>query len=378
MPATTNQSQILKCRIKQARKAKSWTMTRLADEVGLTRQSISQFEKGDAKPSPEKLREIAKKLEQPAQYFTWQETYTKESPATFRSMASSTTRAREQTESWIELLASIVSFLSGTVNFPKVSLPDVQIPDFTRLTNDDIDNLALETRRHFGLGNGPISNLTLLLENNGIIVGFKKLNKSLDGISQWYNNRPYVLVDPTKSASKTRFSVAHELGHIVMHQQLSSESELMDKELHKLIESQANYYASSLAMPESSLANEVYGTDWNSLIELKSRWKMSISCIAMRLHSIGLISESQKIRIFRELSARNARKNEPLDKDIPQDLPRLIKKVANFLDAENVLSTDSLRDSIPINLNLLSELSQVPVEALLPKSVSNNVISLRR
>ncbi len=372
------QAKFNKHQLQSARKAKAWTMTRLADEVNLTRQAISQYEKGDANPSPEKLRDIASKLEQPLQYFTWNKKVEKQSPATFRSLASSAGRAREQAEVWIGIFATVVSVMQENVNLPKVSIPSFEIPDFTRLSYTDIDYMAIEARKFFGLGNGPISNLTLLLENHGILISFKKLNKNLSGLSQWYDGRPFILVDRIKSASRTRFSIAHELGHILLHQQLSSDSEILDKKIFKQIEDQANYFASSFMLPESALSNEVYGIDWESMVALKERWKMSIGAMAMRLNQVRIISDSQKIRIFRELSSRNARIHEPLDSSIRQDEPRLVRKVAELLDSEKVLTTSNIPDAMPINVDLMAELTQIPKEQLLPQPHYGNVISIIR
>jgi Zn-dependent peptidase ImmA (M78 family)/transcriptional regulator with XRE-family HTH domain len=377
----TQRAEFIPARLRQSREAKAWTMSKLADEVQLTRQAISQFEKGESKPSPEKLRELAKVLEQPEHFFTWPLTNTesrKQSPPTFRSMASSTARARDQAEALLEWLAAMVAVLSEKVQLPTVYLPVFSIDDFTRLSDDDVEQFAVLTRKHFGLGNGPISNLTLLLENSGVVIAFKKLNHELSGLSQWFDGRPFVLIDPSSSAARTRFSLAHELGHIVLHRQLASASELLDKELLKLIEHQANYFGSAFMLPEESLAVEVYGVDWQSLVTLKARWRMAISALVMRLHAVDLINENQKTRIFREISVRNARKREPLDSDIPHDYPRLLRKVVDLLDAESVLESSSIPNVIRLNVKLISELGQILPESLLPKGLPDNVISIRR
>ncbi len=365
-------------RLKTARKAKGWTMTRLADDINLTRQAISQYEKSDTKPSPEKLREIASSLGQPVQYFTWDTSVRKQSPATFRSLVSSAGRAREQAESWMEMFATIVKVFQKSVNIPLLSLPSIDIPDFTRLSFDDIEEIAIATRRHFRLGDGPISNLTLLLENHGILIAFKKLNKNLSGLSQWYDDRPFVLIEPAKSASRTRYSLSHELGHIILHQQITSDAEIFDKATFKLIEEQANYFAGAFMLPESTLAREVYGTDWDSMIELKSRWKMSIAALAMRLNNINIISDYQKTRIFRDLGSHNARTHEPLDNVIEQDSPRMIKRVAELLNDEGLVMMSDIPNIAPISVELLSELTQIPVDAMKYKSFGENVISIRR
>ncbi|MEW8028922.1 MAG: XRE family transcriptional regulator [Candidatus Thiodiazotropha endolucinida] len=380
MPANSRIKRAEFCpeRLTLARKAKLWTMTRLADEIGLTRQAISQFERGEAKPSPVNLRAISDALDQPVNYFTWNIFPEKQSPATFRSLASSAGKARDQAEVWLSTFASIAQVLQQHVNIPNVSLPEINIPDFTRLTKGDIEEISISTRRHFQLGNGPLSNLTLLLENHGILIAFKKLNKGLSGLSQWYAGRPFVLIDPGRSACRARYSLSHELGHIILHQQLTTDDEIFDKETFKLIEDQANYFGSAFMLPESSLASEVYGTDWEALIELKDRWKMSIAALAMRLSEIDIISDYQKTRIFRELGFRNARVHEPLDSVIKQDYPRMFTRIMEVLEDGSVMNISDLPNVVPISNSLISDLTQIPEESLLQNRMAPNVISLKR
>lgn len=355
-------------------------MSELAGRTGLTRQAISQYEKGDAAPAPDKLRALAAELGVDERYFVRPlsvfET-SQQSPPSFRSLVSSTNKSRLQARSFLEWMTFVAGELAQYVSLPDVKLPDFEIDDFIDLTESDIEELAISTRKELGIGLGPISDLTLLLENHGVIIGSAPLLSNLDGLSAWFSDRPFVLINSRANAVRHRFDLAHELGHLILRNFLDEE-ELEDKNTFKLVEKQAHFFAGAFLMPERSFVSEVYGIDFDSLIKLKERWKVSIAAIIMRLSGINFISDSHKHKLFQVLSMRNARRHEPLDDVIEKERPRLFSKILELLEAENLLKGSDLREKVGLSIEFLSQMMAIPLTFFAQHETPDNVVVLRR
>jgi len=263
------------------------------------------------------------------------------------------------------------------VILPDVKLPSFDLDDFVNLTDTDIEEIAANTRKHFSIGNGPISDITLLLENHGVIIGHVPLHAKLDGLSAWFNGRPFILVNSKSTAVRIRFDLAHELGHLILHRN-SDESDHENKDLMKLMEKQAHYFAGAFLMPEGTLSSEIYGIDLDSLVKLKERWKVSIAAIVMRLASIDMISENRKYRLFQLMSARHMRRHEPLDGVIEKEKPRLIKKIIELIHEERLIEDGELFEKIPLPSDFFAEVSAFPMAMLECNKRTDNVIELRR
>ncbi len=370
-------------RLTQARFAKLYNMSELAEITGLTRAAISQFEKEyvATKPSPETLRLLANKLDVSERFFTKplseMETSVESTPS-FRSRKTSLAKGREQARTYLKWMAYLIDSFKQFIHLPELKIPDFKVNAFEKLTKNDIEKLANQTRMAFNIGYGPISDVTLLLENHGIFIGHHPLQKKLDAISTWFDGRPIILINPEVSAVRIRYDLAHELGHFILHKNCLDEVELDDKNLHKTYEWQADYFAGCFLMPEQTFAQEVYSIDLESLIKLKERWKVSIASIIMRLENIHLISENQKQRLFRMLNYKSARSHEPLDSVIPKEKPRLFTHIIELLSSENVLKGWQLVEITALDQDFIKTLTAIPSGYFDNYVGMENVVSLRR
>lgn len=367
-------------RLKQARDAKWMSMSELAARTGVTRQAISQYENGSCEPATESLGRIAGELGLPRQYFfkrAGEISAYKETPSSFRSMARSASKSRRQAEVYFSWMASILDTYVAFIDLPPVNLPAFDACDFDYFTEDDIEELAEKTRTAMGLGVGPISDLTLLLENHGVIVAQAPLHADLDGLSSWFAGRPLVLLCSHTNAFRRRFDLAHELGHLIMHRTLSEE-DLEDRERFNQIERQAYRFAGAFLVPQVAIESEVYRVDFESLMELKKRWKMSVAAIIVRLAQVGSITDQKKRRLFQMLNQRNARRHEPLDSEYTPEAPVLFRKAYDFLVNNGVWDGTELRTKTGLPDDFISTITGVPAEALWGQEVPDNVVFLRR
>lgn len=373
MERKTVKAEFQRYRLTEARNHKMLSMSELATLAGLSRQAISAFENGDKRPSPETLREISKQLGIPESFFTLgrREGESKiESLVSFRTMSVSTNKMRNQAASYLGWTSSLISFIESIIELPKPSLPDLSFTDPDDLSGDDIEEIAQQTRRHFGLGEGPISDITLLLENHGIVVLYAPIQSKVDGLSAWIDGRPYILVNKKFNAFRRRFDVGHELAHLLLHKYLTTE-DIQHPRVLKKIEHHAHRFSGAFIAPERSFAKEVYGTDLNSLLQLKERWGFSMQAIIMRLHNIGIVSDSQKIRLFQKIASAGMRVKEPLDDDTAPEKAKLIQRVFEFLNENNVvLFQDIIRETNMPDF-FIRWATNLPADYLQPPKIEN-------
>ena len=235
-------------RLREAREARGLTGTALADLLGVTRGAVSQYENGLATPHPTVMENIAGILRMPTEFFSYDARWPVARPRFMRSMATATKTARTRAERRYEWLVALGRYLSGFVTLPAVNLPKLDTPShLSEITDEFIDDAAEAVRRHWKLGDGPISNVVWLLENNGCIIAQSELwGEKLDALSDVddeFDGRPYVVLGLDKrSAVRSRFDAAHELGHMILHRRIdrsrifksgSPEFEIIENQAHR-------------------------------------------------------------------------------------------------------------------------------------------------
>ncbi|HDL6752651.1 TPA: ImmA/IrrE family metallo-endopeptidase [Yersinia enterocolitica] len=363
-------------RLTEAREAKGLTMADLARLLDVSRQAISAFEKGQKNPSFETLTQISRVLGFPERFFL----STSSSPMIdgavhFRSRSSTSKKERLMGRTKGRWVSLILNEMTKYATLPETKLPDLEISDFELLSKADIEGLATQVRRFWGLGDGPIRSLTQLLENNGIVVANIYSGEKVDAFSFWSENTPIIVTDKSKTAVRMRFSIAHELGHLVMHQAVDDDY-IDDKDLFNKVEAQANYFAACFLMPANSFSNEYFSPNLSALIKLKERWIASVAAITHRASSLRLMSDNQKEYVFRQLAPY--RKREPLDDVIPREEPKLINKLANLLDEHNVIKKQDLIEMIGIPDKDFLAITRLTREEMVPTEMNVVPITLHK
>ncbi|MEM7065813.1 MAG: XRE family transcriptional regulator [Cyanobacteria bacterium P01_B01_bin.77] len=360
-------------KLREAREARGLNGTALADLTDISRQSISKYEIGDQSPSPETLERISKVLKVPIDYFLTprKRTLDLKSAIFYRSMSTKTLTERLRAEKRFIWLQDIVAYLMSMVDFPKVNLPDFNIPENPELITDTlIEDTALELRQYWGLGLGPISNMVWLLENNGIIVSSYSLETAtLDAFSQHHFDRPYVVIGTDKhSAARARFTAGHELGHLVLHKHLSQKDIRTPKTL-KLIEAQANRFSGAFHLPERSFSEDFLQVDLDYFRVKKSRWKLSIAFFVERAKNLGYVDESRYKLLRRYISRKGWTKVEPLDEEIEVEKPQLLKDSFELIIQNNVCTRSEILQKLKLNPDDIESVCGLPSRYLSPAEV---------
>lgn len=332
-------------KLTKARIARGLTKKDLAERTGISRQMISNYELGKTQPGANNLMTIVAELDFPYNYFTSESKSFYEGATFFRSQSASTKKIRDMQAVRLEFQKEIYDFLSRYVNFPQLVLPDILMKNIHDITNKDIEEKARELREIWGLGiNLPVSNLLEVAEINGVIIVEANMSdETLDAVSEWIGDRPFImLTDNGESAVRRRFNIAHEIGHILLHGDIESIHDYTSQELKNVIEKQANYFASCLLLPENGFLKSLLSTNLDFYIELKKYWKVSIQAMIMRTHQLELISDDQKLYLFKKIAFNKWKRQEPLDTEIIPEKPSLYRKVYELIVTNDILQRNEL------------------------------------
>ena len=350
-------------RLKEAREARGLTGVALAELVGLRRASISQYELGKASPQMDVLLRLSSALNVPTAFFLRQPIQLGIDSQFYRSLSAASKSDRLRIRRKYAWLKEITSYLRGYVRFPNVNLPHLDMPtEVSAIDSEAISIAASQTRRFWGLKDGPISDITLLLENNGIIVSKVTLDTMrMDGFSSWdaHSGTPYVILGADKgSAVRSRFDAAHELGHLVLHRNLPPTA-IGNPTNNKMIESQANEFAGAFLLPDETFAEDIYFVNLDSLKALKSKWLVSIGAMLHRVASLDMATDKQMKAFWVNYTRRGWRTREPLDGQLVPECPRVLRRAFELIISKGIQEPEQIIGDICLSSSDIRELSCV-------------------
>lgn len=358
---------IIASRITEAREARALSMGDLADSIGVTRQSISKYERGIINPSPEVLQVISLKLKFPIDFFYKREigTTAASSSLFFRSN-NIPKKVKVACKYQIKWTDEIKKQLGYYVDFLGVDIPTIDV-DYEDLSGEDIEELALHVRKDWGLEDGPVDDLIGILENKGVIVSQFAANdfcsfKGIDAFSSWRDGTPYILYHSTqKSAVRTRFSILHELGHLIMHSSIL-EDDSVKKEVIDFADMQADRFAAAFLLPATSFPNEVRGTSLIYFEIIKQKWKVALSTIIKRCETLDLLSDNQLNYLKRQMTTKKYWYKEPLDDAITINGPEMLRDAVFLLTENQILTRKTFLESSAFPLEDLRSICALPNE----------------
>lgn len=340
-------------RLVQAREARGLTAVALAEMVGVRSTSISNYERELQSPSPEVMERLAKVLNQPAGFFLRPMPAGSPDRIWWRAMSAATKSARARAGARHEWLREIVTYLGEFVEFPALNLPEFNLPsDVREITAEVIEEVARECRRFWRLGSGPIADIVLLLENNGIIVSRGELApEHLDAYSDYSSDtgHPLVFLGSDKgSAVRSRHDASHELGHLILHCHVDPTS-IRGAASFKLIEDQAHRFAGAFNLPAEGFAEQLWAPTLDAFLALKPYWKVAIAAMVMRCDQLGILSAEQTSRLWINMSRRGWRKQEPMDDRLAPERPRLLRRSFELLINDGIKTPDQIVSDLALN-----------------------------
>ena len=367
-------------RLKKARVYRGLTVAELADKAQCLRQTISMYENGKTKPNDnETVLRIANALSFPAQFFTENEVPVSMGSTYFRALLTTNKRYRAEQIQKMEFLAQIYSFLQEYIDFHELQLPD--------FSNCSPEEAAAKLRDFWKLGKRPIDNLIHEVEQRGILVTcFETSTDDVDAFSQMVdiNGKTVFLIafsSNKKSAARIHFDVAHELGHICLHE-WSEDVEALSREEFKEREDEANRFAAAFLLPEESFGADAKRNPLRIpyYTELKRKWKVSIQAMSRRAWKLDIVSLDEYQMIIRTLQRRGLRKDEPLDDTLRTAMPSLLKTAVSMLLEEEVFTPKEFMDELAYTQGLSISPAEVEYLLDLPSGTLNvaNILDFKK
>ncbi len=204
----------------------------------------------------------------------------------------------------------------------------------------NVEKIAQLVREAWKLPLGPINDLTETVEKAGILVVPMDFgSKRVDAISRWVPGFPPVMfVNIHSPKDRYRYSLAHELGHIVMH-------ELPNPD----IEEQANLFAAEFLLPGEVIRAELLDLNLAKLVRLKRYWKVSMAALLMRAQGLGAISSNHSRYLWMQMAKLGYKTREPVELDIKGEQPSLLKKQIDAFLKNHGNNVTNLSEALALN-----------------------------
>jgi len=316
-------------RLSLARAIRQMTASDLSNAVGVSATWISQAENQKKAPSPDLVREFARVLDFPVEFFY--RPLKDQPPAdAFHFRATSKLAKRDETtaRSLSTLAIELSDWIEATYRSPAPAIPEVQ--ELIDADNDLAPEQAAEALRGaWGMGVAPVDNLLQLLEFKGAkIYSAGGPLRGIDAFSFRHGATPVIFLNVHKSAERLRFDLAHELGHLVMH------GGSLHVEPGKAKEQAANDFASAFLMPRSDVIGAMRGNNLmlEDVLVLKRRWRVSAMALNLRAHRLGVISDWTYGTLAKQLSMAGFRRGEP-GSDLRAETSSLLTQVMSDMRA---------------------------------------------
>ena len=345
-------NKIVPAKLKEARVARSLSLAQLSKLIGISSQAISQFEKGETKPSPATLIKLIDILDFPINFFcSMDNEEAEENIIYFRSNKNISKKLKEACKVRIDWINKTYWLIESYFELPKLDVPNLGELDAESIDNIQIDDITLKLRDHWGLDKSPVNNLVDMLQSKGFVITKLKIGtKKVDAFSTWRDGIPYIFLGDDKDASvRLRFDLAHELGHLLLHRDIDKEELEDDKDLYDKIEYQANYFASEFLLPLETFNKEVISSSIDSFILLKKRWNVSISAMIKRCQISNILTDNQIRYLNSQMIKYGYYRKEPLDEEIKKEKPYLFKQAFQILLDNNIFTQEALLEKLELN-----------------------------
>lgn len=320
-------------RLRQLRLREGLTQAEFSKLLGTTQYRISRIEHGEEEIPISMVASAISKYDLAPDYFERPpHQYGRES-LNFRK----TNMPKKLQDRIIATFSELEEFVSATaIRIPQANLAMERPKSESLLTLQDISEFAKATRDLMRLGGGPVGNVTRAMESAGVVVAPLEIPgielNHFEGVSSPIATPTIRLTAFAKSRSgdRHRFTLAHELGHLVMHTVNRPEDS-------KIREEEANLFAGEFLLPAELLMGRVdENTTLSRFAELKSETGVSIQALIRRAKSLGLLSAERYKSLNIQLSGRGWRKREPVDVEMENGV--LYPKILAEAESRNVIS----------------------------------------
>lgn len=305
-----------------ARQLRAMGQQDLAEATGVSQGSLSKIENGLKQPDDEQAARIAGELKLPLSFFAQSDRVyglPLSVHAMFRKRASTGVRVLDQLQAELNLrVMHLRRFMKAVDVHAEFELPAFDLEDFGKSPTA----VAEAVRRMWLIPSGPIPSLTDVVERAGcIIIPCHFSSGAVDGVSLRLPGLPgLIFLNAGQPVDRQRFSLAHELGHLILHRQPTP-----------AMEEEANEFAGAFLMPRKDIAGDLSGhLTLERLAFLKPIWRASMGSLLYRARELNFISDNQSQYLWRQMSMAGYRKVEPVEISAEPDKPKLLDTMLQY------------------------------------------------
>ena len=349
-------------RLKLARSAAGLSLRNLQATIGdrVTAQAIGKYERNEDVPSSGVLIALSDALSVSLDYLAGDQSMVLEG-VEFRKKQITSKKQQAQVQAKALHLIERYLIVEEVLALPSAEWDKPRGAPYPVRELGDADRAAGSLREHWNLGIDPIPNLIELLEERGVKVLVLDSADNIDGLAAQVRRsrgEPVRIIVICKGVhgERQRFSLAHELGHMVMD--IEGDERFSEKAAHR--------FAGALLMPAEALWSNV-GTHrssigWSELFALKKLFGASIQAITYRCRDLGIFPASLSERLFREFSRlgyRTAPHYEP--NHLLEEEPGRFNRLCYRALAEGAISEPRGAELLNITLRELNRRMEEPV-----------------
>lgn len=325
--------------VELARKSRGYTQTKLANATQVTQGTISKIEQGIIEADEDVLNKLSEELNYPIDFFYQSGRLMAPSIKYRRARASLSAKLRDKLDAHHNVIANVLRELLEAVELPANKVPDWPVEDWESPTE-----IAQALRQYWQVPKGPINNLTKLVESMGIVVVMSDFKtRKFDGVYYPFPDLPPIIfLNKEMPGDRLRFTLAHELGHIIMHQKPKN----IDQ-----IEDDTDEFASEFCMPKADIKPHLKNLTLSKLANLKQVWKMSMAALLVRANRVKAISDRKYRYLWTQMGKKGYKKQEPLELNVPKEEPKIVDKLINLHIDKLDYDHESLSKAVHLNKN---------------------------
>jgi Zn-dependent peptidase ImmA (M78 family)/transcriptional regulator with XRE-family HTH domain len=304
-----------------ARESRGLTQSELAKLLAVSQAYVSKVESELLEPTFEVLTRLSSILDYPEAFFRLSDPVYGPGVTEFWHRKRQAATARQMRRIYAEINKRIIHI--------QRLLRAVELPEAVyRFDLDEFDgpaDVARAVRVAWHIPHGPIPDLIRVVEDaGGVVVRCDFETKLVDAVSRWVPGLPPLFfLNQGLTADRERLTLAHELGHIVMHRAPSS-----------TMEDEAFAFAGELLTPGDEIGPHLTNLTLPRLAMLKPVWKVSMGALITRADRLDRISQRQARYLWMQMGRSGYREREPAELDFPKEQPRLLGELFSLHQAQ--------------------------------------------
>lgn len=327
--------------LRELRELSGMNQEALGESVGVTRQTIAAWEKGEREPSMQQVVRLCRILSVPIDLMLGVNEQVGEPVLLFRADSAEmltpalkqllTRKAYDYAE--IERLAGALPNLPGS---RPMAMFDEHI----------VEQVAHEVRDWLGVEDAPLGDVLSLLEGKGLKIFLQKLPNAVSGFSAYTDEiGGAIFVNAAHRTERQYFTALHELSHLIFHRkeyQAPATPPKTGKSDPR--EQAANHLAGAVLLPRTIVEAELYPyrnrwLPFSLLADIKQRYSVSMRTILVRAGQLGIITQRQAYQQIAKINEKYGRESEPVDLTPPKRLGRLERLVYQTLIEEKITAS---------------------------------------